>query len=47
MLHHMPSTPMTQKEMEEQCAFVSEVLDEGCPTEEEEEMIRREDHANR
>lgn len=40
-LRHMPSTPMTKQEMEEQCKLVSEVAKFEI-LEEDEEFIRRE-----
>ena len=38
---HMPSTPMTDEEMKDQCDFISEMIDSGvCEiTEDDEEFM--------
>ena len=45
-LKHMPSTPMTKQEMEEQCKLVSEVAQFEI-WEEDEELIMREEKKKR
>jgi len=41
VLRHMPSTPMTQKEMEAQCKVVSKAADCDPGEEHEEKVLRR------
>ena len=45
---HMPSTPMTDEEMQDQCDFISEMMDAGvCEiTEDDEVFMAREEKIN-